>query len=748
MRFPALSIIGLLLAVPWTGCHRQTPQESPAAARENTRLEEHIAPESYRFDLRLGNAHVEAGPAADHSIYLRRFDFKEDPTSWKVTEGSARCTAGDGVLTLETDTVVRLDSLTVSPVPGAQIHAMTVEARVTGGAGFRLAWRGEEGDFLPENETALPVEPSGSWTIHTIDTALLPGWGDRVKDIVQLRFVLPAGIHLELRSVALTQDPDPFAGKSFGQTEYPLRGGHVHALFARTPCSLEYDVAVMPQARLTTAFLHHGTGPSQFRILLKEDAGETVLAEGRSEATTMRQKVSADLSRWSGRQVRIRFEAQSDTPGGMALWCSPSMARAHPVTDTKRPLNVIWYVIDCLRASNVGAYGHGRETTPSIDAAAKEGVRFEWCFSPGTWTIDSVASFFTGLSPNAHGMYRTRMRLPGSMHLLPEILRTAGYATALFTQNPYLGERRGFVRGFDEAHQFRVRDPRSRRPATTDTYPINRAIGDYLHEHREDPFFLYVHTIEPHHPCLPPEAMRKFKQPDGSATETDLYDDCILWADTNLGHTIAKLKEEGLWNNTLLIISADHGHCFPEYDNGLSGHGEAPFLPRVRIPLVMRIPGLLPAGIAVPEHVQALDIPQTLFELLKLAPDPQFGGWSLMGLLDGSRRNEFTQRTLFPTGEKVKWQAAVTDRWFFLDNDGKEELLDLQGYTGQNTDVAQAHPDIVEQLHDASEAYRKTELNKAAHYGEDMSGGGEDNLEERRSLEALGYLGTAQSALK
>ncbi len=227
-----------------------------------------------------------------------------------------------------------------------------------------------------------------------------------------------------------------------------------------------------------------------------------------------------------------------------------------------------------------------------------------------------------------------------------------------------------------------------------------------------------------------------------------MYDDCIRWADENLKHTIKMLKEEGLWNNTLLIISADHGNSFPDYDNGLSGHGEAPYLSRVRIPLIMRLPGLLPAGATIGEHVQALDVPRTLFELLHVEPDPQFGGWSLLGLLDGSKKAEFAQRIIYPSGERAKWQAVVKDGWFFLDNDGKGELLDLDKDPHQNADVIQAHPEIARQLLDEAVAFRNAELEKAKQYEGHASTSEGENLEDRRDLEALGYLGASRPGLK
>jgi len=327
------------------------------------------------------------------------------------------------------------------------------------------------------------------------------------------------------------------------------------------------------------------------------------------------------------------------------------------------------------------------------------------------------------------------------MHLLPEILRNAGYTTALFAQNPYLIANQGFDRGFDELHQFHVRDRKTlRNGAPADTYPINVAIERFLSEHKESPMFLYVHTIETHHPYSPPGRLRVFTKPDGSRTTADLYDACVRWADENLEHTIGALKEEGLWNNTLLIISADHGECLSELDAGQQGHGLEPYLSRVRIPLIMRLPGIVPEGLVITENVQALDIPLTLFDLLHINPDPQFEGTSLLGLLDGSKRAEFAQRSIFPCGESPKWQAVVKDRWFFLDNDGTGQLIDLWSNPSQSANEIQANPGIAQELLDEARKFRESELAKADQFSDTSAEPVEINEADRKELEALGYV--------
>lgn len=742
MTFRRCAAVGVLALLSAAGCHRQPEISETSAPRENATLISHLAPECYRFDTRIDEARITAGPAPEASTLGRGFDFTADAVPWTISEGNAHCAIAENALEIVTESEARCDSPEMAAVPASSVAAILVDVRVSGCSQFSVAWRGDAGEFVVENQVAVNAVPSNDWKQYKL---IAPTLGSRERNsspLSQLRLILPGKAKIWVRSIILaSEDADRFGEKLYGLTTYSYRGSVVPSIFIRTPGALEYDLSVMPNARLTAGFLYPSPGSAKFRVLVKDGLEETVLAENQALGTSPSQQIAVDLSRLAGKKVQIRFEADSQKPGSVALWCSPALARVYPVTETTRPMNVIWYVIDALRASNVGAYGYERKTSPVIDAVAKEGVRFEWCFSPGSWTMASVPSFFTGLSPNAHGMYYAHARIPASMHLLPEILRNAGYTTALFTQNPYLSANRGFERGFDGLYKFHVRDRKAiRRGGTADTHTTNVAIGEFLREHKESPMFLYVHTLEPHHPYSPPGRLRVFTQPDGSRTTTDVYDACVLWANENLEHTINVLKEEGLWNNTLLIISADHGECLPELDGGLHGHGLEPYLPRMRIPLIMRLPGIIPEGVTIKENVQALDIPRTLFELLHIEADPQFGGMSLLGLLDGTKKAEFAERTIFPSGEKPQWQAAVKGRWYYLDNDGKGQLIDLWTNPSQSANEIAANPDVARELLEATRKYRESELAKVDQFPDSSAVPIEIDTEDRKELEALGYV--------
>ena len=739
--YDRLSVEDLREEAATAASRNATPAAERPAPRENIALKENVSPDCYRFDNHIDDAQVVTGPATDDSTFAYRVDFSADVKPWTITDGDARCATEGNALTIETQSPAHCDSPPLPGVRASKVREVLIEARVSGTSQFTFAWSSICDEFAKENSAIVDVPQTGGWSIFSFDTSALSTWYDNKGEVCQLRFDLPGNAKMEVRSIALANFVDPFGGKSYGQIDYSLARRSVHAAFLRTPCSLEYDVSIMPNTELSSGFLSRDAVPTQFRILLNDGSDQTVLVDQQLDKSGVEQKTSVDMSPWAGKKVQIRFEAKSQDRSTVAMWCNPKLQRLYPVTEPSRPMNVIWYVIDCLRATNVGAYGYERNTTPEIDAVAADGARFEWCFSPGTWTIDTVPSFFTGLSPIVHGLYRTHWTIPDSLHVLPQILRDAGYSTALFSQNPYLVARRGFAKGFSETYQYHVRDPREiRRPFSVETYGINAGIAEYLEQHREEPIFLYVHTIEPHHPYVPPGELRVFGQRKGPDGLTDAYDSCIRWADMNLGFTISQLKKNGLWDNTLLVITADHGECLPEFD-GRGGHGLEPFLPRVRIPLIMRLPGSIPTGAVIPENVQGVDITRTIFDLLDIEPDPQFGGMSLMGLLDGTKKDVFGKRTIFPTGEQTKWQAAVHGKWFFLDLEGNGTLYDMSADPHQKTDVSQNHRDVAQQMQKATEEFTASELKNAKEYSTLATETVEVDAEERHQLEALGYVG-------
>jgi len=289
-------------------------------------------------------------------------------------------------------------------------------------------------------------------------------------------------------------------------------------------------------------------------------------------------------------------------------------------------MNVVLYVLDALRADHVSCYGYDRETTPTVDRLAADGVRFERCFSPATWTRPVAASLSSGSYPPAHGTQTRDDAFDPHVPALAERFSSAGYETVGITSMGNVSSSVSFDRGFDEFHDL-YKDPeiveRRRTSTTTDeeleqesvtevalprAEDLNEAFAEWLGRRDPDrPFFAFLWSIEPHVPYDPPEEFREYVDPEYRGpvngerdcltdVETDadldqlraLYDGAIAYNDACLDSLIGLLAEEGLYEDTVFAVAGDHGDAFDEH--GRLTHGHAPYDELMHVPWVVRLP--------------------------------------------------------------------------------------------------------------------------------------------------------------
>ena len=332
------------------------------------------------------------------------------------------------------------------------------------------------------------------------------------------------------------------------------------------------------------------------------------------------------------------------------------------------------------------------------------------CFAPATWTVPSVTTMMTGISPDTHRVGLDKWKIPPSSVTLAEILRQAGYVTGSVSQNPYTAPNADLDRGFDVVDQSKISFMRLPADAAPADEPNVRAWSRFLDNNADKPFFLCVHTLEAHGPYKPPKRFRLFKSENGQEGTIDRYDDGIAWTDANLSLLVAKLKELGLWQFTLLIVNSDHGQSFAPNEGG-PGHGGKPYLARVHVPLVMHLPGLISPGLVIEDNVQLLDVPPTILSLLKIPVPAQFQGRSLAPLF---KRLPIERRRIFCVGERPAWHALVSGDWFFFYDDGKSSLFDIKADPGQMNDVAGSNQLVVDQLDKQLLAYLDEQRTLAA----------------------------------
>jgi arylsulfatase len=290
---------------------------------------------------------------------------------------------------------------------------------------------------------------------------------------------------------------------------------------------------------------------------------------------------------------------------------------------SRRP-NIILILVDALRADHVGAYGYERNTTPVLDRFARESVLFSRAVSASNWTPVSTASMFSGLYAFSHGLVppskdpgpalQMAIRIGEGVEVLAERLKRAGYTTAAVSANSWHKEEFGFSRGFGI---FLV-------DRTAYANDMNRYAFQVVKKivRKKKPFFLYLHYIDPHTPYNPPHSyeksfpapLRDQRYPGDVSSLIDLYDGEIQFVDRMIGEFFKKLKKVGLYEETFIIVTADHGEQFME--RGQQGHGEQLFMEEIHIPLIMKS-GASPHR--AHETVSNIDIYSTILKAARLA---------------------------------------------------------------------------------------------------------------------------------
>ena len=324
-----------------------------------------------------------------------------------------------------------------------------------------------------------------------------------------------------------------------------------------------------------------------------------------------------------------------------------------PLTFTA-PRNVILVVIDTLRADHLSCYGYPRATSPSIDRVAAEGALFEYAMVQKPSTSPSVATILSGTYPYTHGIYTVRDWLPDKVLTLPEILRARGMRTGGVVTNVNLSRAFNFQQGFDDYFEVGTTE------GPSDSAPATKAALDWIDENRHEPFFLYLHYLDPHAPYTPPPPFRgtfdgdawsdlyhgpeppigptylgeihKESVIENGSRDVDLYvqryDEEILYVDSAIGRLFERLRVLGLDESTLVILTSDHGESLGEH-KFFFGHGHVPFEDNVRVPLIVWYPPGVAGGQRVRTIVETVSIVPTVLDALRLDYPARFEGPSL-----------------------------------------------------------------------------------------------------------------------
>lgn len=501
-------------------------------------------------------------------------------------------------------------------------------------------------------------------------------------------------------------------------------------------------------------------------------------------------------------------EPAGETKTRSALAEAADRVRAERADPGPRPRRVVVVLIDTLRPDHLGSYGYDRFTSPILDTLASEGAVFEDASSTSPWTLPSHASLFTGRHPLGHRVITYSDLLPETIPTVASLLRAAGLRTAAVVTSLWLErDTFGLTRDFDQFRYIEIPAERS-SPSTMVT---DQAI-EWLRAWGDAPGFLFVHYYDVHSDYTSePEYERLFVSPyDGIANGTgtqllqanfedeyialcheqfdeakcvfgegdtrvvvngsierirfdevdvqhleDLYDAGIRQMDTEVGRLLRFIDEQGLADDTLLIVTSDHGEEFMEHgrvDHFLATHQES-----LRVPLIVRGPGV-PAGVRFTQPVSIVDLaPTILGQLAHLDQEPgsirrgvaDMEGADLAPLWSGEEIEELDSRWLYGEASGgLSTHDLVPDIFpvfssvrrgsFKLIHDtktGRNRLYDLSNDPLETQDVSDRYPDLATTMRDALDL-RRAAIAAARREGPTV----ELDAAKREQLRALGYV--------
>ncbi|MBN2245020.1 MAG: sulfatase [Candidatus Aminicenantes bacterium] len=365
-------------------------------------------------------------------------------------------------------------------------------------------------------------------------------------------------------------------------------------------------------------------------------------------------------------------------------------------TSRLKKLNIILVSIDTLRPDHLGCYGYEKATSPTIDRLAKEGVCFKSAFSSTTWTLPAHLAMLTSLPDLVHGVVSEAFLLDEKRITLAEMLKKEGYKTYGVFTGPFLLPRWGFNQGFDKYIDATLYDKALEGAEMLNAAERGRTtpgameeVKTILETNKNHPFFLFLHLFDVHPDFDPPPPYDTLFDPDysGDISGKDimnnpkvnkdipardlehlqaLYDGEIRFVDEQgITRLIELLSDNKLLDNTLLVITSDHGEEF--FEHGVFGHRQNLFDTTLRIPLIFWCPQLFAGGRIVDQQVRIIDIMPTILDLVGAPQSPEGLGKSLVSLIKGSKQDKFSA-SLFAEVQSTSWylETLRTENFKFI----------------------------------------------------------------------------------
>jgi arylsulfatase A-like enzyme len=491
--------------------------------------------------------------------------------------------------------------------------------------------------------------------------------------------------------------------------EIPLNRGMNFLQFAkRSKDKLRIrSIAIGTSSRESLPHLQPGESFSLFHLpgrgrLELSGRGKLEIREGQAKGESLDSKTRTVKSGWLSSKISLPIEFAR--PGLLTVTSKegdfnisaysyvPTPTReANPKITFKNKPNIYIVLSDACQASHLGTYGYRRNTSPQIDAFARDAVVYENAYSNAVFTRASVATLFTGLYPDRHKILRQQSVMSDKQLTLHEYLKSKGYATSIFTSNVVNSPRGGFSQGVDTF------SPVSAKYDAPKGITIFSQFSGWL-EKTPPSQFSFMHYIHPHFPMVPPEDFPVTFRPDGKKVTLgrinsltikrksgipptagelqeiiDGYDASIAWVDSEFGKTLSLLKAKKFYDDSMIIFLADHGEALGEH--GSMGHGRNVYDETARVPLIVKFPKSMNLQGRVRQLTELADIFPTIAALFgqPLALDGR-------NLLANSFEKEMDDRIVVcRSGRHYATYALRWRNWYYLINliRNREQLFAL-----------------------------------------------------------------------
>lgn len=419
-----------------------------------------------------------------------------------------------------------------------------------------------------------------------------------------------------------------------------------------------------------------------------------------------------------------------------------------------RPKQVVLVTIDTLRADHLGATANHATLTPQLDVFATDAVTFKDAVANSTVTRASHASMLTGLYPWRHGVRDNVGRLSDRAVTLTSMLRERGFATAGIVSSSPLADLDTSFDYFDAT--FDQNNPNQPTVHYKSPERATELAAEWIATHRKESFFLWVHYFPPHGPYTPPEqfllvdetsderlpisgrnydegkvpAYQALPGVDDPATYRSRYAANVRYVDFHVGAFLAQLKELGIYDDLMVIITSDHGESLGEH-NWFFTHGNMVYWEQAAVPLLLKLPENARGGSTATSPAQSTDIAPTILDVLDLTVETTFDGRSLLG--------EPTDRLRYVESTYAELRSVIDGRWKYSRRFGEKrlassehprELFFLSDDPDERANLAESYPEHV----------RRLEAELRRHSGPDQPPSLEIDPEQLERLRGLGYV--------